>query len=231
MLEAKELLKRVSGDRIRHEFDRIQEEERAAQMMDRLADLNILGSIGPDLVWNEDLRNLLESLPSKKPPKEWNIEQECKDIPLQKALFYILWLMHSPNNGKAASRLRFVRSLVEVIQQAADLRGKLPGFEKLKPSQITANLDKVGKLAIYAVYLDCQQAALKGILSRYLSSWQHIKTSISGKDLQEAGLQPGPRYSEILDDLRNARLDGEISSDEEEKTLLTKLLDQGDDKS
>ena len=228
MLEAKELLKRVSGDRIRHELDRIQEEKLAASMMDRLDELTILKSIHPDLIWNQDLSDLIQSLSSKKPPKEWLLDGEDKDLPLQKSLFYVLWLMQCPEGSKVTTRLRLVSSLAEVTQQATRLRGELPGFEKYKPSQVTTFLDRMPKLAIYAVYLDCGKAALKGILSRYLSSWQHIKTSISGKDLQDAGLEPGPRYSEILTSLRNARLDGEVSSKKEEQALLKELLEVGE---
>lgn len=227
MLEAKELLKRVSGDRIRHEFDRILEEDLAASMMDRLAELTILTSIHPDLVWDEDLSGLIASLPSKKPPREWLLEEDLKELPLKKSLFYILWLMRSPHSSKAAARLRLVSSLIEVVRQAALLRGELEGYAELKPSQVTVILDRLPKLAIYAVYLDTREASLKGILSHYLSSWQHIRTSISGRDLRESGLEPGPRYSEILTDLRNAWLDGEISSKKEEKSLLKQLLAEG----
>jgi tRNA nucleotidyltransferase (CCA-adding enzyme) len=226
MLEAKELLKRVSGDRIRHELDRIQEEELAASMMDRLSELTILPSIHPDLIWNEGLSSLIESLPSKELPGEWLSEGELKDLPLKKSLFYILWLMQSPADSSAVTRLRLVSSLADIIEQASILRSELPEYEELEPSQLTAILDKVSNLAIYAVYLECGEASLKGILSRYLSSWQHINTSITGMDLQETGLEPGPRYSEILYRLRDAWLDGEITSKKEEKALLEELLNE-----
>jgi hypothetical protein len=38
------------------------------------------------------------------------------------------------------------------------------------------------------------------------------------------GLDPGPRYSEILTSIRNAWLDEEISTKKEEKDLLRSLL-------
>jgi tRNA nucleotidyltransferase (CCA-adding enzyme) len=186
--------------------------------------LTILPAIHPDLVWNERISSQVESLPSKTPPGEWLAESDFKDLPLHRSLFYILWLMQSPEKSKVSTRLRLVSSLAEVIRQAAHLRKVLFDFRDLKPSQITTRLDRVPNLAIYAVYLDCDEAALKGILSRYLSSWQHVNTSITGKDLQEAGLDPGPRYAEILTELRSAWLDGEISSDKEEQTFLEKLL-------
>ncbi len=223
MMEAKGLLKRVSGDRIRHELDRIQEEDMASSMMDRLAELTMLQSIHPDLIWNDDLSALIQTLPSKIPPREWLVG-EVKDIPLSKSLFYTVWLMQSPETSKAKTKLRLVSALTEIIQQAAHLRSVLAVLEDKKPSQVTTILDRVPNLAIYAVYLDCNRAELKGILSHYLSSWQHIKTSISGKDLQEAGLAPGPHYTEILTVLRNAWLDGEVSTIREERALLEELL-------
>ena len=156
------------------------------------------------------------------------VEGEIKDLPLKKSLFYILWLMNCPENSKATTRLRLISSLAEVIQRAAYLRRNLADFEDLQPSEVTVILDKVPNLAIYAVYLDSGKAALKGILSRYLSSLQHIKTSISGKDLQKSGLAPGPHYTEILSRLRNAWLDGEVSSAEEEQALLQELLEEAE---
>ncbi len=229
MLEAKELLKRVSGDRIRHEFDRIQEEEQAAGMMERLNQLTIMKAIHPDLVWDEDLKVLIKSLPGKKPPVEWDVEGEIGSLSLEKTLFYILWLMRSPENSTVTNRLRLVRPLADVIHQAAQLCSDLSKLKGMPASQATAVLDRVSNLAIYAVYLHAPDPSLKGVLSRYLSSWQHIKTNITGNDLQQEGLEPGPRYSEILDRLRNAWLDAEVKTKADERRLLQQLLEEGND--
>ena len=51
-----------------------------------------------------------------------------------------------------------------------------------------------------------------------------MKTAVSGDDLRKMGLKPGPAYGIILDQLLAARLDGEISSEEEEQTLLKQIL-------
>jgi tRNA nucleotidyltransferase (CCA-adding enzyme) len=229
MLEAKELLKRVSGDRIRHEFDRIQEEEQAAAMMDRLNQLTILKSIHPDLVWDDDLKVLIKSLPGKRPPAEWKVEQEVGNLSLERALFYIIWLMRSTHDSTVTKRLRLVRPLAEVIHQAAQLCPDLQRLKEMPASQATAELDRISNLAIYAVYLHAPDASLKGILSRYLSSWQHIKTNITGIDLQQAGVEPGPRYSEILTRLRNAWLDGKLKTEAEEREYLQQLLEEGEE--
>ena len=228
LLEAKGLLKRVSGDRIRHELDRIFDEKNAAQMMDRLHQLTILDAIHPDLDWDKSLLKLVKSLPEKEIPQEWKIEQDGGGMPINRAIMYTVWLMRSPLNSGIIKRLKLVSFISEVIREASKLRGELKGLSKLPPSQVTVKLDRVSNLAIYAVYLEVKEPKYKGTLSRYLSSWQHVESNITGLDLKKAGLDPGPRYAEILSRVRNAWLDGEIATKKDEKALLKNLL-VGDD--
>jgi len=228
LLEAKELLKRVSGDRIRHELDRIIEEENAAQMMDRLHQLTILKAIHPDLEWDKKLHSLVKSLPGKEHPPEWKIDQEDSGLPVNRDLFYTAWLMRSPESSEVCQRLKLISTLSEVIREASILRGRLKDIYKQPPSQVTADLDRVSNLAIYAVYLEAGEPKYKGILSRYLSSWQHVESNITGQDLKKSGLEPGPRYAEILTQIRNAWLDEEICNKKEEKALLKSLLTEED---
>lgn len=226
LIEAKELLKRVSGDRIRHELDRIFEEDKAAEMMDRLNDLTILKAIHPNLIWDESLQGLVDCLPGKEPPQEWNVERDSSGLNINHSLCYTILLMRSPEVKKICKRLRLVRALSDMILQAAELRGRLKELYSSPPSMVTRDLDRISNLAIYAVYLDSNEPKHKGILSRYLSSWQYIESNITGKDLQKSGLAPGPLFSEILTEIRSAWLDGEINSKKEEKALLARLLDE-----
>jgi len=226
LLEAKELLRRVSGDRLRHDLDRIFDEEKAAQMMDRLHELTILKAIHPDLEWDDSLLQLIEQLPDKELPPEWKVEEENTDLPVNYALFYTIWLMRSPEDSGVTKRLRLTSSLAEVIREASILRGKLKKLYKQPASLVTIELDRISNLAIYAVYLDADDPKLKGILSHYLSSWQHVETNVTGNDLQKAGLSPGPVYTEILSLIRKAWLDGEINSKKTEKAMLEKLISE-----
>jgi tRNA nucleotidyltransferase (CCA-adding enzyme) len=43
---------------------------------------------------------------------------------------------------------------------------------------------------------------------------------LSGDDLREMGLPPGPLYSRILQTLRDARVDGRIASEDEERQMV-----------
>ena len=229
LLEAKELLMRVSGDRIRHEFDRIFEEKKAAQMLNRLDELTILESIHPHLVWNKRLSTLMKTMPFKEAPPEWNIDGDGIGISFELALCYSMWLMNAPVGSDVSKRLRLVSGLAGTIRQASALREKLDDLDGLLASEVTAILGRISNLAIYSVYLNEKNPKLKGVLSRYLSSWQYVETNITGQQLQEEGLAPGPRYAEILSELRNAWLDGKITSKSEEKTYFTELLQAGED--
>ena len=231
LLEAKELLKRVSGDRIRHEFDRIFKEEKAAQMLDRLNELTILQTIHPHLIWNKDLKNLMKSMPCKDTPPEWEIDGDGIGISFEMALCYSLWLTNAPVGSDVSKRLRLVSGLARTIRQASELREKLSDLNGLPASEATAILSRISNLAIYSVYLNEKKPKLKGILSHYLSSWQHVESNITGKHLQKKGLAPGPRYAEILSELRNAWLDGKITSKTEEKEYLNDLLRAGEENS
>ncbi len=140
--------------------------------------------------------------------------------------FYHLSLISGMNGigSSVSKRLKLVSYLKRVIEEASRLRLTLKSLYKLSPSQVTAKLDRISNMAIYAVYLEAGEPRYKGVLSRYLSSWQHVESNITGVDLREKGLDPGPRYSEILTSIRNAWLDDEIRTKKEEKNLLKSLL-------
>ncbi|MDP8235324.1 MAG: hypothetical protein P9M08_02970 [Candidatus Erginobacter occultus] len=49
---------------------------------------------------------------------------------------------------------------------------------------------------------------------------------MTGRDLESLGLPPSPAYRPILEELLAARLDGRISSREEELDLARRLIDK-----
>jgi tRNA nucleotidyltransferase (CCA-adding enzyme) len=56
----------------------------------------------------------------------------------------------------------------------------------------------------------------KKALSTFLSQLKQVAISTTGADLKKLGLKPGKLYKKILDDLLNARLDGEVRNKREE---------------
>jgi len=211
---ALEVLSKLSGERIRHEFDLILQEENSGRLLLRADRLGIFGALKPELPkLNGKYTGLVNSLPSD----DFGIS------PDRVLLGYLVWLMDStPENlSRISKRLDFSSELTDTSIAMVQLKTDLASLHGSRPSAWTIRLDKVPAMAIYAIWLGTSEPGLK----EYLTKWRHVKPHITGDDLKERGLPPGPRYKEILSRLRAAWLDGEVTSEDDELTLLDKLID------
>ena len=53
---------------------------------------------------------------------------------------------------------------------------------------------------------------------------RHIEPEVDGQYLKSVGLKPSPLFSTLLNAVRDARLDGQLQTVEEEKALIDRLL-------
>lgn len=232
--EALPLISRVSGDRIRHELDHILDEPRATQMIARLDELLLLQAIHPALHWDEWFHGRLDELKDAVPGPEWTLvsspeefnEARWNNIPLRRALAYILWVIRLPEQEavSAFDRLKVPRDLVTQMRLAGRALAELGSLVGMKPSRLTERLDEISPLALYAVWLAASGAGEREMLAAYMQKYRACVPTINGDDLRRMGLPPGPSYKEILSSLRAAWLDGEVQSVEQEKELLAQLI-------
>jgi tRNA nucleotidyltransferase (CCA-adding enzyme) len=229
LLAALPMLERISGDRIRHEIDKTLAEENAPLILDRLHDLGILEAIHHDLIWDEWIKNHISNL--KLPPPEWDLEAELKGLPLDRILAYSLWLVRLPTKRakNVTKRLRVPSIIAETVQSACQLWADLPSLMDKNPSIWASRLDKVPAAAIYVVYCACENTNDQRKLSMYITDWRHVSQKTTGHDIKACGLPPGPVYREILTQLRNAWLDGQVITYEDELSLLKHLVDEASD--
>jgi tRNA nucleotidyltransferase (CCA-adding enzyme) len=65
------------------------------------------------------------------------------------------------------------------------------------------------------------------LLKRHIVAYMKnraMKTVLTGRDLQAMGLEPGPEYRTILKKLLDARIDGVITTEAEERVFIRKWL-------
>jgi tRNA nucleotidyltransferase (CCA-adding enzyme) len=143
-------------------------------------------------------------------------------LTFKRTLGWILWLMPLSEYDveTISKRLDFPALLTRAARAAPTLLADLPSLVTGRPSQWTFYLEELPSIAVYAVYLTRKEAALR----EYLVSWRNIRPTITGEDLKSRGLEPGPKFAEILRQLRAAWLDGEVINDAAEKNLLNKLI-------
>jgi tRNA nucleotidyltransferase (CCA-adding enzyme) len=230
MQEALSLLDRVSGDRIRHELDRVLDEDNLIEIFSRLNELGLIFAIHPDLMWDDWLRQRLSQVPQQPPGLDWGFDENTQPPGswknLRRLLAYILWLirLHPDRIQLVSARLKISHSHVEEILAASHLYQDLPALAPLPPSAIVDRLGEVPLISVYASCLAASEVEPCELLSTYLTSWRHVTPTVNGADLKKRGILPGPIYKKILGTLRSAWLDGFISTGEQEKALLEQLL-------
>ncbi len=216
--EARSLIDRLSPQRIRHELELTLEESNVPAVLTRLAELDLLKPIHAALSVDQDSLRRLSQVPMMPP---YSVPKLTRSN-----LGWIIWLM--PNAEKQIEslnrRLHFTAPLYEALLAACKIFGELPKLAGGKPSQHVERLDRFPLLAVYAVYVAAPDGRPRQALENYLLDWRHVMPKTTGHELKAIGIKPGPRYQEILSRLREAWLDGEVSSETQESSLLQSLL-------
>ena len=214
--EARGLIDKLSAQRIRHELDLMLEESKAALMLARLADLDLLKPIHAALPWDESVRARFQA-EGRPELVDGRVER--------RTLGWLLWLMSLSEKQIESlnKRLHFTAVLHNALIASSQLLSILSSLIDLKPSQCVERLEELPLSAVYAVYVAVSDGKPKQILEKYLAEWRHVEPKTTGHDLKKLGIPPGPRYQKILSRLRAAWLDGEVHSEAEEQALLEQL--------
>ncbi|MFW5713706.1 MAG: CBS domain-containing protein [Brevefilum sp.] len=228
MEESLPLLNRLTGARLRHEINLILAETKAPAMLERLAELDILESIHPALPWNEKLTEHLEKLDIDSIDPAWELAERSDHLNMKQIMSYLIWLgrLPEPTLRSITSRLRFKSDLKQLLIATSQVNRELPDVLGAKPSEIVHAFEKAPRLALYAAFLVNDQPKFREPIWQFVSQWTEVSPYTTGDDLREMGLRPSPAYGRILTTLRDAWLDGEIQSKEEEQALLDKLVSE-----
>lgn len=228
LTEAKPLLKQVSGDRIRHEIDLILQERMAVDILQRLDQLGLLQVIDPDFSFSKKTAALLQFIMETKPSEQWQLPQKIGKSSLELVTRYCI-LLGSHNEEtlrRIGARLKLPAVTQASIQQTHSLIQQFPTLIDKQPSEICAVLKGMPNYTLYAVHFFFHDNdRVLQILDQYLEEWSKLKPHTTGKDLREQGINPGPLYKQIIQQLADAWIDGKVNSAIEEDQLLQTILD------
>jgi tRNA nucleotidyltransferase (CCA-adding enzyme) len=224
--DALPMLDRVSDERIRHEFELILREADPVPALARLDSIGVLRQLAPGLKWNGEMAERFYTLQELLQNREW---REALQEESPASVYFALWMAALPQQVREATldKLKVRRSTREEVEGVVDI---VHAFKHLpanaRPSQVEQRLRPYeSRLRI----LLAARAALEGtegarLLEQYQREWRHVQTEVDGHVLREMGLRPGPQYGVLLDRLLAARLDGQVTSEAEERVLLEELL-------
>ena len=226
MADGLAMLERVTGDRIRHEIELALQEASPVPVMQRLAELGVMAQIHPNLTWETAMADAFCRLDGLLADALWH-EALQNQSPLP--AYFAIWLLPLPGPAQQAvmTRLKVRKTTRDEVLGAGALWLALQAFPAgARPSQVAKAVRPYAPrprilLAVRAV-VGSSPAGL--FLDQYWQNWRHISTYLSGHDLRQMGLRPGPQFALLLDQLLAARLDGEISDEAGERALLARLL-------
>ena len=226
LMEAKELLGGISGDRIRHELELIFVEDNACEMLMRLFELGILRVIHPGLVWDEWAQSQSRKIEQGIVVKGLDVNNRASDT--RRVLFYILLTMRF--------EMSFIEDLSLKLRIPARIKRQLLDTNRLWKEQETLRgedvrsilsvLEGVHPLSLFAMVLFSADEKIRRNIESYLNDWVKVKCLIDSQKLKKIGIPPGPLYRKIFSELRFAKIEGKVRTEEDELKLINEILEK-----
>jgi len=230
------LIQQLSGPRLQNEILLLLGERDPVRVMARLSQLTLLRFLHRRLSYTTNVKRVVTAVP--KALTWWT--RRFPDREIDKPIVCFMALSSESSQAVMATmirRLALSREQARKVSAGGTLVDRvlkrLADERIVRPSQVyrlLVDLPDETLVLVLAKQMSQQQAAilsrLKGQLVAYMKN-RTIKTALMGRDLQSMGLKPGPQYGTILGKLLDARIDGTITTEADERALACKLLKKG----
>ena len=209
----------ISGDRVRHEIERIFWEPRAGAMIEAAQQLGVLEAVHPALRIGPPLMTKLQSV-IVEPTLESALRllaMTVFDVPVTELPSLI-------------ERLNMDSSWSRVVTDVGRVKDSLPqlGEERTRRSQVYGLLHRLDPAAVDGCALATDDSAAQQSLRLYLSELRHVEPLLGGNDLMAVGVPEGPLVGKLLGKLLTARLEGLVATREDEETLVVRTMESED---
>jgi tRNA nucleotidyltransferase (CCA-adding enzyme) len=116
------------------------------------------------------------------------------------------------------------RTLKSARSSSQGIIRRLGAKSTLKPSETYRLLSGLSDETLLVLMAKSKGDSVKRQISAFLTTYQQVKPMLTGTDLKAMGLKPGPKFKQILGQLLDARLDGEVKTEAEERHLAHQLI-------
>jgi tRNA nucleotidyltransferase (CCA-adding enzyme) len=214
-----DFFKRLSGRRVFAEFRQILEEENPTPAIIRLNDYHLLSVVHASITFDYDLISLFNSV---KKVLSWHDLLFLEDSCMKWAVYFLALIRNGDRKMTDEICARFelaprYRRIFCVERFEADrclfwLERNLPVKNSVLYKKL---LDLKTELLLYMMAAT-KKEIVKRSISNYFTRLRYVNTAISGKDLKEMGLEPGPVFREILQVVLKAKLNGNLKTKQDE---------------
>jgi len=220
------MLEKVQPQRLRDELILILKEESAIKEIMRLHELVGLNFINPKLKLTKGNLALLEGArgeiswfkkvyPERRHLDDWLIYLMALIDPLDLADLKEIFKAFVFRRGEEKRILTYKKINDKFIRELSR--------KNIKPSRIFALLDPLSYEVILLVKAKYKNRNLNKHIEDFLEIYNFIRIQVTGHDLYRLGLEPGPYYQKIFAKVLRAKLDGKVSTRDDELALINKL--------
>ncbi|NLV15897.1 MAG: CBS domain-containing protein [Syntrophomonadaceae bacterium] len=223
------LLRQLSHKRIRQELLLILEERDPMPALRRMDEIGVWEYVLPEVKLDGALRYTLRRVPRVL---AWLAERQL-DLGLRRWVVYLEVLLAEVSLDVLAQildRYKFDRDANKSLLNTPVMIEMARVFQE-NPDMPMSKLDCLLRgysrenIVFFLLCVNEEWAWEKAV--KYMELVKEVKSEMTGKDLIEMGLKPGPVFQVILDKLWAARLDGQVSCYEEEMALVQNWLEEG----
>ncbi len=227
------LIARLSGPRLQNEILLLFSERDPVRAIARLAQLKLLRFLHRRLCYTKNVKRVVTAVPKALAWWARRFPDSVIDRP-------IVYLMALSSESSQAVVTAMIRRLVLSREQAKNVSAggsridralkRLTDKGTVRPSQVyrlLADLSDKALVLLLAKQISRRHGVRLSLLKRHLLSFvknRAVKTALTGRDLQAMGLKPGPQYRIILGQLLDARIDGVVTTEADERALAHRLL-------
>ena len=222
-----DFFKRLHGQRLFSELRQILQEENPTATIVRLEEYGMLKIIHPSMEGRQNLEPVFKAV---KKVLVWYDLLFIEEPYIKWTVYFMALTRHFDRKTvheictrfELAPRLRtlFYRHRFEADRCLYNLERNLPK----KNSTIYNRLHGLKvELLLYMMAMTSKES-VKRAISRYCTKLRFVKLTITGKDLKRLGLKPGPVFREILDAVRDARLNGRVKTAQDEYDFVEEYM-------
>jgi tRNA nucleotidyltransferase (CCA-adding enzyme) len=221
------LLSRLGKKRITEELIIILKEENPLKSLKRMAELGALKYILPEVELDEDTVERFKKV--KDNYYFWKLNMSDEKIEL-----WVIYFCCLIRNLKKSQIQRIYKKLI-IKQKSLDkinncysnldqIIKMISQKNKISPSVIYLKLKGLPNETLFLAIAESDTDIAKERIQNYFKKYKKESLYISGKELKELQVKPGPIYSQILNKLLCAQLDGEVKNKRDEIRFVKNIL-------
>ncbi len=225
---ARRLLDKLSNARIMHELMLILDEKDPVPSLERMKEIGVWAYIFPEIDLNKLDWTELRRVPVIN--AWWNERYQMTKI--KTWLIYLMLMLSALDKDTALEAIKRFFTAREVSKSIEEsfMAPELVEYFSCQDNLAASTIDeKIGSWSqegiIYLLRCIKDENTWKKVVN-YLDLKSEVKLEIGGQQVKELGVKPGPIYSSLLAELYKMKLDGKISTGEEELYALQNMLEE-----